>query len=333
MSYTSYGSQITGKLSNLNTLIDDISDLDLSSLWQGVAYDKQNSVLNNTKTALNTQVNQLDNLVKILSKVDEYDKLVDDIDNYTSQRNVLNSSDSNYNSEYTRLSDLIRDYTTKRNDLKININNLLSELSDNYSQQVNIISNTEMVSTIDIFNDANEYFIKLDSGFDMNNTVIPFFTSVINDSNKNPNFDNKDAWISKNPYSYSYTGQCTWFAWGRFYEIYGYSPGFTTNGNGCVNQLIKAHGDKFVKSSTPIAGAVFSTGLNETYGHVGIVLEVDEANDKIVIQDGNYNGSSDSFAVAKTDWGTKTLSLREFLSSRGGPVFANPIGEEAVMNV
>lgn len=36
-------------------------------------------------------------------------------------------------------------------------------------------------------------------------------------------------------------GQCTWFAWGKFYEIYGYDPGF--RGNGCTNadELISHH--------------------------------------------------------------------------------------------
>lgn len=53
---------------------------------------------------------------------------------------------------------------------------------------------------------------------------------------------------------------------------------------------------------------------------------------KLVIQDGNYNGTSDTFEVAQTDWGTRALSLSEFKNSRGGTVFANPIGKEAVLN-
>ena len=54
------------------------------------------------------------------------------------------------------------------------------------------------------------------------------------------------------------------------------------------------------------------------------VLEVDEENDRIVIQDGNYNGKSDSFAVAQKDWGTKEYSLSEFNAKRGGTVYAVP---------
>ena len=136
-----------------------------------------------------------------------------------------------------------------------------------------------------------------------------------------PNFNNTEAWVTKNPYARAgLYGQCTWFAWGRFYEIYGYSPGFTGDGWKCVDQLVAAHPDKFKKSSTPVAGAVFSTlGHN----HVGIVIAFDGTN--ITFQDGNLNGKTDTFAVAKTDWRTKTMTLSEFISHNGGVVFAVPI--------
>ena len=45
----------------------------------------------------------------------------------------------------------------------------------------------------------------------------------LDESKMSPNFDNREAWVSANPYAQSgNTGQCTWFAWGGFYEIYGY---------------------------------------------------------------------------------------------------------------
>lgn len=332
MAYSSYGSQINNKLSSLTDLIEDINNLDLASIWQGKACDKQTDNLTTTKSALDTQVNQLNSLIFVLSEIDKYDSVVSEIDSYNREKDLLDSSVSNYSTELGRLNSLISSSTTDRNNLKISINNALSNISNSYSQQYSRIAETEVISTVDIFNNANEYFSKIDSGFDMSATVVSYSNGIINDDNKYPNFEETDAWIGKNPYAYSNVGQCTWFAWGRFYEIYGYSPGFTTNGNGCVSQLLKAHGDKFYQSDTPVAGAVFSTGLNKQYGHVGIVIEVDEANDKIVIQDGNYNGTSDSFAVAQSDWGTRTLSLSEFKKSRGGTVFANPIGEEAVLN-
>lgn len=136
----------------------------------------------------------------------------------------------------------------------------------------------------------------------------------------NPNFNNIEAWITKNPYAKAgLYGQCTWFAWGRFYELYGYDPGFSGNGWDCVDELLKAHPDKFERSSTPKAGAVFS-GIGKN--HVGIVLKVDGNN--ITIQDGNYDGITNTFEDAKKDWQTNTYTLDYYRSRMGGIVFANP---------
>lgn len=332
MAYSSYGSQISGNLTSLNSFLTNISSVDLASIWQGAAYSKQNSNLTSITEALDGQIVLLNDLVGVLSKIDEYDKLVSDIEGYVAERNSLDTNASDYTVQYERLSNLIETTTESKDKLKHTITNILNNSTRKYSKHYNVISSTPVTSTLNLLDEASEYFAKIDSGFDMNATIVPFGNGIIKDENSNPNFSNKDAWINKNPYAGRNTGQCTWFAWGRFYEIYGYSPGFTTNGNGCVNQLLRAHSDKFVKSNTPVPGAVFSTGLGEQYGHVGIVLEVDEENDRIVIQDGNQNGQSDSFAVAQTDWRTKEYSLKEFCAMRGGTIFANPIGKEAVMN-
>ena len=136
-----------------------------------------------------------------------------------------------------------------------------------------------------------------------------------------PNFDNMDAWGTNNPYSRANLyGQCTWFAWGRFYEIYGYSPGFIGDGWKCVDQLLQAHPDKFIKSNEPAVGAVFSCiGRN----HVGIVIGWDGEN--ITIQEGNLDGVTNTFAEAKKDWHTATYSLDQFRIKCKGVVFAIPI--------
>ena len=136
----------------------------------------------------------------------------------------------------------------------------------------------------------------------------------------NPNFNNLEAWVTKNPYArIDLYGQCTWFAWGRFYELYGYDPGFTGNGWDCVDELLKAHPDKFERSTTPKAGSLFS-GIGKN--HVGIVLKVDGNN--ITIQDGNYDGITNTFEDAKKDWQTNTYTLDYYRSRMGGIVFANP---------
>lgn len=136
-----------------------------------------------------------------------------------------------------------------------------------------------------------------------------------------PNFNNIEAWQTKNPYSQARLyGQCTWFAWGRFYEMYGYSPGFIGDGWKCVNQLLNAHPDKFKRSDTPKVGAVFSCiGRN----HVGIVIGWDDTN--ITIQEGNLDGKTNTFANAKKDWHTAAYTFEQFRIKCRGIIFAVPI--------
>lgn len=65
-----------------------------------------------------------------------------------------------------------------------------------------------------------------------------------NRNEEDPNFYNVEAYVTLNPYAQSNLyGQYSWFAWGRFYEIYGYSPGFIGDGWDCVDQLIATHID------------------------------------------------------------------------------------------
>ena len=136
----------------------------------------------------------------------------------------------------------------------------------------------------------------------------------------NPNLNNLEAWVTKNPYAQAgLYGQCTWFAWGRFYELYGYDPGFSGDGSSCVKKLIAAHSDKFERSSSPKAGAVFSAiGHN----HVGIVIAVKD--NTITVQEGNLDGITNTFQDAKKDWQTKSYTLDQLRSIYGGVVFANP---------
>ena len=135
-----------------------------------------------------------------------------------------------------------------------------------------------------------------------------------------PNFDNYDAWVNKNPYAQAKLyGQCTWFAWGRFYELYGYSPGFIGDGWKCVDQLLKTHGDKFERSTTPKAGAVFS-GIGRN--HVGVVIDV--KGDVLIIQEGNLDGKTNTFKDARKDWHTKEYTLSQLRAAMQGVIFANP---------
>lgn len=136
----------------------------------------------------------------------------------------------------------------------------------------------------------------------------------------NPNFNNLEAWVTRNPYAQAgLYGQCTWFAWGRFYELYGYDPGFSGDGSSCVKELVSEHPDKFERSSSPKAGAVFSAiGHN----HVGIVIAVKD--NTLTVQEGNLDGITNTFQDAKKDWQTKSYTLDQLRSIYGGVVFANP---------
>lgn len=140
-----------------------------------------------------------------------------------------------------------------------------------------------------------------------------------------PNFKNMDAYGWMNPYTADWLGQCTWFTWGRFYEIYGYSPCFTGNGCDCVIQLVLAHPDKWEFATKPVVGSVFSADY--AHNHVGIIvgIEKDEfGNDLYIVQEGNLNGRNDSWDEVETDCWTQTYTMEELKNIYGNVTFANP---------
>lgn len=133
-----------------------------------------------------------------------------------------------------------------------------------------------------------------------------------------PDFTNVEAWITLNPYAMNgYYGQCTWFAWGRFYEIYGYSPGFTGDGWNCVDQLVAAHPDTFVKSMMPSPGAIFS-GIGRN--HVAIVLEVYYKGVKVGINsDTSTSDNADSNVTNSYDNNVRTTGAIGAIPSNANP--------------
>lgn len=172
-----------------------------------------------------------------------------------------------------------------------------------------------------VFSDQMKYELKTDVYGDPNYVShVMVYVNFLFRGGTNPNFSNTEAWITKNPYAHAKLyGQCTWFAWGRFYELYGYSPGFTGDGKDCVRQLLAAHKDKFEYSLTPKSGAVFS-GIGNN--HVGIVL--DAKNNTLIIQEGNLDGKTNTFKDAQHDWHTKEYTLEQLRTAYKGVVFANP---------
>ena len=313
MSYSTYISSIDKTIASFESVKSEIDGLGLDSLWQGNAATKQIGNLDIISTALEAQITAMKNLSSTMSKIDNYESILDTIARNEETRNNLDTKASNYNEKYQEFTNVINEQRESAETLKTQIETALSQEVNSYSQQFNLIPKTEVVVTSKVYSDAMDSMDKLNDAFDVSAVVSPAvstYEGFLADPLNNPNFSNHDAWVGENPYSWSgLYGQCTWFAWGKFYEMYGFSPGFTGNGNQCVGQLLNAHSDKFYRSDMPVPGSVFSMGLNETYGHVGIVVDVDYDNNTITIQDGNMNGQTDSFSVAQSDWRTQTYSL------------------------
>lgn len=317
-------SQIASQLSSvadtieekLNTIKGKKSSFD--SIWFGSAHDKLTGNLNTAVANGTKQVSNIRRMSTSLNNLDTYKSKKEERENLSTQLSNTPNTEENRStivSLQRQIQGLDRDLST----LKSRITSSVSGISS-VSKQFDLIT----------FDPAElaESFKTEDPAATDTTTGTKTSTSMVKDSNSNPDFSNLDAWVYKNPYAQSgNTGQCTWFSWGKFYETYGYSPGFTGNGCDCVNQLIAKNGDKFYKSDTPVAGSVFSVLARDghPYGHTGMIIAVN--GDTITVQDGNYNGKSDSFEVAQTDWGTYNISLSDFKRKNSNRVvFANPIG-------
>lgn len=128
--------------------------------------------------------------------------------------------------------------------------------------------------------------------------------------------------LPNNPFS---VGQCTWLAWSRFYQVYGFDSGARGNGKTNAAEIVKAHPDLFQLSSTPSAGAVFSMEKNTLYpeyGHVGFVEAFDGK--YIWISEGNVFGGLDftgNIWIHKVSW-------TEFKAQYPDVVFAVPKQEQ-----
>ena len=136
-----------------------------------------------------------------------------------------------------------------------------------------------------------------------------------------PNWNNDAAWQSpSNPLAAGFMGQCTYFAWGCSYELYGFAC-WDGCGNGIdvADSVVRCNPDKFKISSTPVPGAIFSMPSSSVYGHTGVVLKVNP-DGSCLIFDGNYDGVTNySFEDTKHDCGTRTIYFP------AGSKFACPI--------
>ncbi len=130
-----------------------------------------------------------------------------------------------------------------------------------------------------------------------------------------PDFSNKAAWAhtadgGTNNFAY---GQCTWFAYGMYYQINGHAPyGCSGNGTSWAGTL---NDSGYSRSNTPAQGSLISADWlpNHTYGTVAIVLDV-ISDDEMYILHGNSNAtlSEDPWDVAVNDWSVQLVSTKGY---------------------
>jgi outer membrane biosynthesis protein TonB len=140
-----------------------------------------------------------------------------------------------------------------------------------------------------------------------------------------PDFSNVAAYGVKNPYTYSWTGQCTWYTWGRFFEVYGYSPGFVGNGCDCAAQLVLSHPDKWEFADKPVVGSIFSADYE--HNHVGMIVGIEKTEDGAdlyIVQEGNLDQRNNTMDEVEDDCWTQTYTMEELKSCYGNVIFANP---------
>ena len=150
--------------------------------------------------------------------------------------------------------------------------------------------------TITIIPNENEGDKKADISTNQTVSVSTGYISSVKNALKYESLLTKD-WskfiLVGNPFAMP---QCTYYAWSRFYQVYGFSSGAFGNGKDNAGEIVAAHGDKFSLSSTPSGGAVFSAQANTLYpqfGHVGFVEAFDGTN--LWISEGNYTLSNGDY--------------------------------------
>lgn len=175
--------------------------------------------------------------------------------------------------------------------------------------------------SITIIPDENEGNEKVD--ISTNQIVATGYISSVKNALKYESLLTKD-WskfiLAGNPFALP---QCTYYAWSRFYQVYGFSSGAFGNGKDNAREIVAVHGDKFSLSSTPSGGAVFSAQANTLYpqyGHVGFVEAFDGTN--LWISEGNYtlsNGDNGYIHIYRT-------TFQAFKAMYPDVVFAVPNG-------
>lgn len=116
---------------------------------------------------------------------------------------------------------------------------------------------------------------------------------------------------STNPYSVNNNaarGNCTWYAWGRAYEILGSRPKINTIGNACTWYPNNKSSGNYPYGSEPKLGAIVCwSGGSSGAGHVAIVEQIHS--------DGTITISESSWSATTWWFRTKTINKNGYYSS------------------
>ena len=106
---------------------------------------------------------------------------------------------------------------------------------------------------------------------------------------------------STNPYSVNTNaggGNCTWYAWGRAYEILGSRPKINTSGNACTWYTTNQSSGNYPYGSTPKLGAIACwSGGSGGAGHVAVVEQIN-SNGTMVISESSWSATDYWFRTA-----------------------------------
>ena len=124
-----------------------------------------------------------------------------------------------------------------------------------------------------------------------------------------PNTKSKYYTNPDNPFASGYTGQCTWYAWGRAYERTGQKPFMVVTPNGNANQssflghakywwednqnLLKKGTGYISSKTTPMRDSIIVWGetSSSVYGHVGYLELYSVLDKKLYVTQSNVGGS------------------------------------------
>lgn len=217
------------------------------------------------------------------------------VENGTSQTNVDDSKSSNDDTKQTEANEDISNETNKTEDVTVDKDTSTEDTKQDSTANTSISTETNKTEETSKEDTSSKKEEKKNVPYVANTWYHPTninpngYTGEISNAIKEDSFltSNWDKFkVAGNPFSMP---QCTYFAWSRFYQVYGYDSGARGNGKTNAMEIVKAHGDKFTISSTPSAGAVFSAEKNTLepeYGHVGFIEAYDGT--YVWISEGNY---------------------------------------------